>query len=563
MQVHNFEQGSPEWLAHRAAHFNASDAPAMMGVSKYKSREQLLREMHTGITPDVDNATQRRFDDGHRFEALARPIAEGIIGEELYPVTGTNGDLSASFDGLTMAEDINWEHKTLNDELRAVKVASDLHIQYRIQMEQQHMVSGAEKTLFMASKFDENDVLVDKVIVWYEPDLELRAQIAAGWVQFERDLANYVYVETEQPVIAAAVLDLPAVAIRVNGSISLISNLDKFGARLTDYVQNINTEPNDDQGFADAEAAIKTLQNAQDALESAEANALAQTADIDDMRKQVKMYADIARNTRLMLEKMVKARKESIKVEIVQNAKNDLAKYIDDLNKSIGKPYMPAIHADFVTAIKNKKTVSALRESANNELLRAKREASAIAQSITTNMNTLRELASDYAFLFSDTAQLVSKANDDLIALIKMRISEHQQAEAAKKEAERAAMQKAEEAKAAAIIAAEVEALRLAEVKRLAQVAADAEAERLAEATRLAKIEATEKALQATINQPVIVEARVIPQAEIKAAVIEHQDEIALFLNSLDVDDKKRQAIRPYLVEFVKFQASRNLQRAA
>ena len=75
----------------------------------------------------------------------------------------------------------------------------------------------------------------------------------------------------------------------------------------------IDKEPSDDQGFADAESAIKTFQNAQDALEAAEANALAQTSDIDDMRKTVKLYADTARTTRLMLEKMVKARKESIR----------------------------------------------------------------------------------------------------------------------------------------------------------------------------------------------------------------------------------------------------------
>mgnify|MGYP000576635691 CR=1 FL=1 len=47
-------QGTREWLSHRAAHWNASDAPAMLGVSPYKTRDQLLRELATGITADVD-----------------------------------------------------------------------------------------------------------------------------------------------------------------------------------------------------------------------------------------------------------------------------------------------------------------------------------------------------------------------------------------------------------------------------------------------------------------------------------------------------------------------------
>ena len=84
MITHDLVQGSPEWLAYRAGHFNASDAPAMMGVSPYKTRAQLLHEMHTGLTAPVDAQTQRIFDDGHRFEALARPLGEKIIGQDLY-----------------------------------------------------------------------------------------------------------------------------------------------------------------------------------------------------------------------------------------------------------------------------------------------------------------------------------------------------------------------------------------------------------------------------------------------------------------------------------------------
>ena len=38
----------------------------MMGVSPYKTRAELLREMHTGVAADVDIATQKRFDNGHR-----------------------------------------------------------------------------------------------------------------------------------------------------------------------------------------------------------------------------------------------------------------------------------------------------------------------------------------------------------------------------------------------------------------------------------------------------------------------------------------------------------------
>ena len=42
MKTHALVQSTPEWHAHRASHFNASDAPAMMGCSPHKSRTHLL-----------------------------------------------------------------------------------------------------------------------------------------------------------------------------------------------------------------------------------------------------------------------------------------------------------------------------------------------------------------------------------------------------------------------------------------------------------------------------------------------------------------------------------------
>ena len=53
MQQHNLIQGSAEWHAFRRQHYTASDAPAMLGISPYKTRAELLREKATGITPEI------------------------------------------------------------------------------------------------------------------------------------------------------------------------------------------------------------------------------------------------------------------------------------------------------------------------------------------------------------------------------------------------------------------------------------------------------------------------------------------------------------------------------
>lgn len=455
MKTHNLIQGSNEWHSYRANHFNASDAPAMLGESPYKTRTQLMHEMHTGITPEIDAATQRRFDDGHRFEALARPLAEKIIDEDLYPVTGSEGKLSASFDGITMDESIVFEHKTINEAIRQANSAEELPIYLRIQMTQQMMIANAKKCLFMASVWNDQDELIEEVHHWYEYDAKIGKQIAQGWTQFAVDLTNYTPVEVIEAATAAPVMGLPALSMNVEGKIAIISNLDKFGERLKSFVDDINKEPNDDQGFADAELAIKVLSEAESALSQAESNALAQTASVDEMRKTVALYADIARSTRLALEKMVKSRKETIRKDIAHEGATDFANHMEMLNKRLGKAYMPKIDIDCVGVMKGKKTLSSLRDAVNTEVARAKGEASAIADKLQINLNSLRELAKDHTFLFADAQQIIFKENDDLVLLINSRINGHEAAE--KKRIE-------------ALAAAEVERIRAAE-----QAAANAE----------------------------------------------------------------------------------------
>jgi len=448
MQQHNLIQGSPEWLAYRANHDNASDAPAMLGCSPYKTREQLLHERHTGLTADVDAATQNRFDDGHRFEALARPLGEKIIGEELYPVVGSKGNLSASFDGLTMLEDIAFEHKSLNNDLRAVMVdgcAGDcLPMHYQVQMEQQCMVSGCKKVLFMASKW-QGDELVEERHCWYTPNPDLAAKIRAGWAQFAEDLAAFVPTERAIAPVASAVTALPAVAVQVSGSIAVKTNFSAFETALRDFIDNrLIRKPESDQDFADLGLQIKALSNAEAALNAAEVQMLSQVEAVDLAKRTKDMLFKLARDNRLMAEKLLDARKEQIKIEQVQRGRDELASHISALNTRLGKPYMPAIAADFAGAIKGKRTVDSLRDAINTTLANAKIEASAVADRIQINLNTLRELAKDHAFLFSDTPSLVLKDSEHVTVLVKQRIAEHQQAEADRLEAERERIRKEE-----------------------------------------------------------------------------------------------------------------------
>lgn len=395
MKIVNLIQGTPEWHAHRAQHFNASDAPAMMGVSKYKTRSQLLHEIATGLVTEVDSGTQRRFDDGHRAEALARPLAEKIIGEELYPVTGTNGRFSASFDGLTLMYDVAFEHKLVNERLRLAfaAMADDdtaghlLPMDYRVQMEHQMMVSECDRVLFMATRWDADGNLQECMHVWYESDPELGEWINVGWDQFAADLAAYTPQVTEAKPVGRTPENLPALRIEVTGAVTA-SNLAEYKAHALEVFKGINRNLSTDQDFADAEKVVKWCGDVETRLAAAKEHALSQTAGIDELFKAIDDISAEAKRTRLELDRLVKARKEQIREAIVSEGRAAFAQHVASLNDRLGKRLMPPLFPDFASAIKNKRTVDSLRDAVNTTLAKAKIEATTIADGIQINLRT-------------------------------------------------------------------------------------------------------------------------------------------------------------------------------
>ncbi|AYG06843.1 Heme peroxidase [Pseudomonas fluorescens] len=438
MKVHNVQQGTPEWLALRASHFTASEAPAMMGASKFQTRNDLLAMKKTGIVPDVTPQQQAAFDRGHATEEMARPLAEEDIGEELYPIVGTSGNLLASMDGATMLGDVLFEHKLWNEKLVAQIRAGELDPHYYWQLEQQLLVSGAERVLFVCSDGTRNKY----VSMEYTPVPGRREELIAGWAQFEQDLGEFVPQEARVEVIGAAPDQLPALRIDVTGMVTA-SNLDAFKSHALTVISNISTELKTDKDFADADETVKWCSDVENKLKAAKEHALSQTESIDVLFKAIDDITAETRRKRLELEKLVKARKDMIRSDIVMDAAKALQDHVDQINATLGgRIRMPRVASDFAGAIKGKKSISSLREAADAELARAKIDASRIADGIRVNQASLNELAADHKFLFQDFQDLALKANDDLVALIKVRINDYnQQQEELKRQEEEKAQQ--------------------------------------------------------------------------------------------------------------------------
>jgi predicted phage-related endonuclease len=459
MKVINVQQRSKEWFAFRAKYNTASEASIMMMASKLATRDELLKVKATGDEKEISQwVKDHLFADGHRIEAEARPIAEEIIGEELYPVTGVDDNeyLLSSFDGLTMCYDIVWECKQWNEEKAATVNAGDVPECDYWQVVQQLVTSKAKKCCYMVT----NGTKEKTVYVWKELNETDESKLMTGWLQFDEDVRKYEHVEVRSKAIAEPVLGLPAVSIKVDGEIVLIDNLDVFGEALKEYVGNINKEPKTDQDFANLEATIKVLKEAEDRLTASENSALAQAESIDIMRRKVELFRSLSRSNRLTTEKLVKNEKAARKLEIATNAEKERLKHQADLNQKLGGNYFDSIRGDFNGAMRGKKTIVSLQSAANDELARCKIIANELFIIIDTN---LKKIPEEYNFLFNDLSLIVEKQTDDFALLVDSRISEHKKAEQVKLDNEREKIRNEEAAKAQKIIDDATEMTRKAE----------------------------------------------------------------------------------------------------
>src|SRR5687768_1092377 len=146
--------GSDLWKEIRGKYLCASEAPIMMGASPNMTREELLNAKTSGAEQEVSRWMEIIFDQGHEAEALARPIAEERLSDDLHALVGVREiaglQILASFDGLTLPTyDMHWECKQRNAELWAiVEAKGELTAKHYWQLEHQLAVNGNSFCIF-------------------------------------------------------------------------------------------------------------------------------------------------------------------------------------------------------------------------------------------------------------------------------------------------------------------------------------------------------------------------------------------------------------------------------
>jgi predicted phage-related endonuclease len=490
MKVLDLVQGSPEWHAHRATARNASEAPIIMPGPSNTTRSEFVRIKHSGEPKDISAFLQKIFDRGHEVEPALRAYAEGIIYDDLYPICGVSDDgfFSASFDGVTASHRIMFEGKQPNKEKRAHIEANGTvpPVDYWQVVHQFAANEKAELCIYAVGDGTQEGTV--HLEVRREDIAHDIPKLRAGWLQFEQDVENYQHVETPvAPVVE--VHRLPALSVRLVGSVEVISNLPEFREELTNFIARINMAPEDDQGFAEAEAAIKVLESAQGWLASEKARALSQIAAVDEMVRTTESIDDLARKTRLALEKMVKSRKDEIRADIATKARMAWMEHVNALNAKLGRVRITVPAPDFAGAMKGKRKLDPLRAAVGDALAAAKIAANQQADAFAANLAIIDEIAKDHQFFVRDIADLMTVNPAHLPGILKGRIAEHEAEQQRKLEEERARIRREEEARAQrdAERKAEQERQRIREEE---QAKARAEAEERAKQERAAQLEA-------------------------------------------------------------------------
>ena len=140
-------QNSKEWLDWRALGIGASEAPIIMGKSKYSTAYELFRRrLGIGPSPPPNHYLETLRNRGKRLEPIARAAYERHTGKVVTPliaISAINAIIRASFDGYDPFDNVPLEIKCPGAVAHAIALSGSVPDEYYDQVQQQIFVCGS------------------------------------------------------------------------------------------------------------------------------------------------------------------------------------------------------------------------------------------------------------------------------------------------------------------------------------------------------------------------------------------------------------------------------------
>ena len=226
------------------------------------------------------------------------------------------------------------------------------------------------------------------------------------------------------------------------------SNIDDVAASVRAEIAKVNTDLKTDEDFATAEQQVKDFKNAEDAIKEARDAALSEAQDVRKLLDTTDEIIELLAQTRLALDKRVKAQKTKVKEEITSRTREGINKALAGCDVRLRAAMRKVLRIDeldgvLAEATKGKKTLAGLEKGcaevlANWTTLIGKTEAYMQAR--------YAQIPADRLHLFADLDDLLALDSgfEDAIAARIAADDERQAAEKARIAAEAAAKAEAE-----------------------------------------------------------------------------------------------------------------------
>lgn len=240
-EVLDLVQGSVEWKQARLEHVTASNVPAVLGLSPYKTALEYATEILTGQEMDQSENKDFIYQKGHAVEEAGREWCKANLGIDIVPRVVRSLDrkyLMASLDGLDAQKGIVFEAKFVGrDALEEIK-SGKLKVHHEAQVQAQLLTTGFDKAIYFAMDPDGEAAVVD---IARKPDYE--KTLTAALDKFWKDLKE----GTLPKASAKDILQVqdPQIALLAEMDAKLSSVQDEYDALkkevLAKYAKNIRT----------------------------------------------------------------------------------------------------------------------------------------------------------------------------------------------------------------------------------------------------------------------------------------------------------------------------------
>mgnify|MGYP001004672472 CR=1 FL=1 len=162
------------------------------------------------------------------------------------------------------------------------------------------------------------------------------------------------------------------IILRISSQI-VASNIDDVAASVRAEVAKVNTDLKTDEDFATAEQQVKDFKNAEDAIKEARDAALSEAQDVRKLLDTTSEIIDLLADTRLALDKQVKAQKAKVKEEIIGVARDGIHRALAGCDARLQPAMRKVLRIDeldgvLTEATKGKKSLAGLEKAAHEVL---------------------------------------------------------------------------------------------------------------------------------------------------------------------------------------------------